>query len=478
MSETPEKLVKKTGRKPKEASANDECRFCKTNLKAGKGKRPSFENLFKPSGREESKKIILANACESIGFKLNQSESLSDRVCQSCGRKIRNASELYNFIKEAVAQTIAKEQISDNSERSKRQLPTTITPDRNEFKKPHSKERACNKSTTRKSLFSATTARESLVKTATDTQFNFLDHLPNLDITHEKQDNQTKLKVIIAYPNGDITARETFDETTKSIIKNLSLKNWKTVGNIVLKHSQLKQYIIKALERGVSDEFRCLSKSETVLKGREVDEIIAFSNKLLIHEVSLLCPLWHACLKGACGKKLSSRKSIKVNNSMALATASLARARNAKLSAFAYRVSAILFHSGTKHEDILRLCRLGICMSPDSTVHFQRKMGENHESKILLWKKTSEQSLSALNMLEAIKTNQVPPLEKDDMEITRDISLDEETIKGYPGIDPSAYGYCKSLLKNVMNERKEDSVNTDTIEEAIGLLHNNFPIYK
>ena len=62
------------------------------------------------------------------------------------------------------------------------------------------------------------------------------------------------------------------------------------------------QYIIKALERGVSDEFRCLSKSETVLKGREVDEIIAFSNKLLIQEVSLLCPLWHACLKGACGK--------------------------------------------------------------------------------------------------------------------------------------------------------------------------------
>ena len=124
-----------------------------------------------------------------------------------------------------------------------------------------------------------------------------MDHLPNLDITHEKQDNQTKLKVIITYPNGDITAREMFDETTKSIIKNLSLKNWKTVGNIVLKHSQLKQYIIKALERGVSDEFRCLSKSETVLKGREVDEIIAFSNKLLIHEVSLLCPKsiiqWH-----------------------------------------------------------------------------------------------------------------------------------------------------------------------------------------
>ena len=229
--------------------------------------------------------------------------------------------------------------------------------------------------------------------------------------------------MIIAYPNGDITTRETFDETTNSIIKNLSLKRWKSVGNLVLKHPQLKQYIREAIERGVSEEFNSLSKSETILKGRKVDEIIAFSNKLLIHKVSLLCPLWYACLKGACGK--------------------------------------------------------GICMSPDSTVHFQRKFGKNYDSKILLWKKPYEQDLSALNMLEVVKANQVPALEKDDMEITIDINLDEEIIKGYAGIEPSAYGYCKNLLiVNVMSRRKEDSVNNDTIEEAIVLLNNNLPIYK
>ena len=64
----------------------------------------------------------------------------------------------------------------------------------------------------------------------------------------------------------------------------------------------------------------------------------------------------------------------------------------------------------------------------------------------LLWKETYELKISALNMLEAIKTNQVLTLEKDDMEITMDINLDEKIIKGYAGVEPSSYEYCKNLL--------------------------------
>ena len=62
----------------------------------------TFENLFKLSLQQESLNLILADTCESVGFKLACSESLSKRVCRICGRKIRNAAELYNFIKEAV----------------------------------------------------------------------------------------------------------------------------------------------------------------------------------------------------------------------------------------------------------------------------------------------------------------------------------------------------------------------------------------
>ena len=90
-----EKILKKRGRKPKEASVDDNCRFCDCNLTAHTaGSKTSFENLFKPS-----RNLILAETCESIGFKLQCSETLSERVCRPCGRKIRNTR---NGEKEAV----------------------------------------------------------------------------------------------------------------------------------------------------------------------------------------------------------------------------------------------------------------------------------------------------------------------------------------------------------------------------------------
>jgi hypothetical protein len=81
-------------------------------------------------------------------------------------------------------------------------------------------------------------------------------------------------------------------------------------------------------------------------------------------------------------------------------------------------------------------------------------------------------------MLEAIKTNHVPVLEKNDMEITTDINLEEQIVKGYSNFDPSAYEYCKALLEKVMNQKGECSINSDILEDAIRAIHNDLPIYK
>ena len=134
-TETPKKVLKKRGRQQKKASVNDNCRFCNRSLTSVGGKNVSFENIFKPSRRQESLDLILADACESIGFKLVRSKNLSDRVCRPCGNKIRNAFELYNFVKKAVSLSQAKEEIivaepvsdaeSDDDRRIKRQLPST-----------------------------------------------------------------------------------------------------------------------------------------------------------------------------------------------------------------------------------------------------------------------------------------------------------------------------------------------------------------
>ena len=55
-------------------------------------------------------------------------------------------------------------------------------------------------------------------------------------------------------------------------------------------------------------------------------------------------------------------------NSMALASSVTARVRNNTMSALAYRVSCVLFHSGVSHQDLIRLNHLGILTV--SSIHF------------------------------------------------------------------------------------------------------------
>ena len=108
----------------------------------------------------------------------------------------------------------------------------------------------------------------------------FIDHFCNIETICDKEGTQTK--TVIVYPNGNVTVRESFDELTKGIIKNLALKNWKPAANQVFKYPKLKSFILEAAERAVSEEFDNLSKSDTILKGRKVDEVIAFSTNTLV----------------------------------------------------------------------------------------------------------------------------------------------------------------------------------------------------
>ena len=71
LSATPTKVCKRE-RKPKiDIVRNNSCRFYGVNFTSGGG-RASFENLFSPSGREESVGLILAECCTSIGLPLTR----------------------------------------------------------------------------------------------------------------------------------------------------------------------------------------------------------------------------------------------------------------------------------------------------------------------------------------------------------------------------------------------------------------------
>ena len=56
-------------------------------------------------------------------------------------------------------------------------------------------------------------------------------------------------------------------------------------------------------------------------------------------------------------------------------------------------------------------------MSPESMIRAQRKMGEQLEGKVKLWKKAIEENKAALLLCEEIEGKQIPTPDFDDMEI-------------------------------------------------------------
>ena len=109
---TPRKPAKR-GPKPKEGSANDKCRLCFINLgDFEKSLRISTANLFKPSTQAGCQNNdTLADFCSRIGLDVVKSSTLSERVCQSCARKARNAVQLYEFIASSLNRNTGESQL-------------------------------------------------------------------------------------------------------------------------------------------------------------------------------------------------------------------------------------------------------------------------------------------------------------------------------------------------------------------------------
>lgn len=458
--DTPTKRVK--GRKTQEENANDFCRLCGVNLKIKFGnfqkstKYISTENLFKPSGRAKRGGTTLAELCSEIGLNIVESSVLSSRVCQSCGRKIFNVVELVRFIRSGLERNvevlICSSDTQDRQVRIKHLLPSSVSsPDRS----PQAKKNLYKgRSTSKKSLdFSESTPSNATNKenmpldlnqeTITPRVSDFAAEL-NVEILCGKQ--TTQLKVLIVNPNGRIDSHCSFDDETKSIILNACQKNWNTVANMTMKHSHVRQEPVESLRKAVAEEFReyCGDTTDSMLKKSSPEDLAVFSNRILAHEVEIWCPVWMACLKGACNVKELAEENGKAVNSIALSSAVAAKCRNPKMSSAAYRISTILFHSGVKHEDLRLLNKLGVCMSPDSIVQLQRRMGENCESKLIHWKNEIEKVKGASLLLNEVKEKQVGVHNDEEMRV--DIDFREETMKSYKFFGPSIFTYCQELF--------------------------------
>ena len=161
---------------------------------------------------------------------------------------------------------------------------------------------------------------------------------------------QTGLQVKVVYqnPSGNVIVRIPRDDQTKTLVKNLACENWREVSNGILQHAELAPELRNSIRKVLSKEFCEYLKSETILCTTNPDEIAGFSNKLFMEEVRIFCPVWYHCVIGAScvSTQVDVNSVAKDHNSLALATAILARVRNPQASAVYYRISTILFHSG------------------------------------------------------------------------------------------------------------------------------------
>ena len=473
--QTPTKKVKR-GRKSASESANDYCRLCNCALKIRFGNFDStsyvsFENIFKCS---KTSKITqtLQELCSDLGFLVEKSSVNSDRVC--------NAHELFHFIKTAFVNgkpsqdEVDKDgEIDDSSEstcRFKRRLPTK------KIVKTTERYKTCTRS--KKSLVFAKSDTNETSSVSSDNKYSCDEFLSRLNIDELLDKNTTQVKVVIANPNKTVSTHSNFGEETKSLILNIVRKNWLAAANISFKHHEIRRELIGPLRKTVRDEFHsyCGNSSESVLQAKSPVDVASFSNKVLVHEVELACPFWYACLDGACKATQSRERNTKITNSMALISATAARCRNQKMSALAYRISSIIFHSGVKHRDIVRLQKLCLCMSPNSIIEFQKQMGENSEGKVQFWKKEIENNIMAKQLLVEVKEKQVGIKGECDMQLDSAIDFSSEVIKGYENYDKSSFETCTNLMESLNGH---GTYTDDDLEMALSKLDScKRPHYK
>jgi hypothetical protein len=305
---------------------------------------------------------------------------------------------------------------------------------------------------------------------------NFLTHF-NID---DLPRNKTSVNVLILHPNGDVIIK-TPQGQAMNTIKNLALKCWKAAANAFIADEATKPDLLIALNRSVNQELKIFCKSEIILKGKQVDQLKAFSNKILQKETEDL-PFWNACIRGSCGVQLDDELERKTTNTIALASATIARHRVSDLSAYHYRISTALCYSGISFDGAVRLNRLGICMSPQQMVHLQRVIGKDHYAKALVWKKELQSNLAACSLLQEVIDKQFPPLAEDDMVVERVADLHIDTYNFY---EREVMETCKSAISEAqvkLGGSPLASLSVLTEDEIWGALLilkcQNLPFYK
>ena len=176
------------------------------------------------------------------GILANKNSSFSDRVCLPCATKIITFSEGFNFIVSTLKAEWQKGRGHKCRPKGQANLAdfsvnATTLLERKMSKTGHSSARE-KRSSAKKSLGSQFCSRICENE----------DAILNIDSMVQHWNSQPVWNLWCREPD----VRVPDEKENIALLKNITLKNWQFVANAVPKHSELRQYIQKALISGVS----------------------------------------------------------------------------------------------------------------------------------------------------------------------------------------------------------------------------------
>ena len=238
---------------------------------------------------------------------MDPQDGKSSRVCAKCALKICNASTLCEFIRTALTcnDNSACDE-SDDQQRFKCQrsvnksrpysLPSTSKQSK-QMKEVNSPEN-CNLPPAKCPL-NFSRSEPAPYRTETNFPLNVLleDASGDKDVKGAKQ---LKVDIALDYPSGK-KDRQVPDSVT-NIVKNFAIGNFRAAVHLIFKCHELKPFLHEAVKTTISAELKEYCRSDNyLLKHTSPAELAAFSNKLVCHEVSVICPLWNSAIRAAAG---------------------------------------------------------------------------------------------------------------------------------------------------------------------------------
>ena len=271
MADREEFKTVKRGRPKKENCANNVCRVCDLWVSTAK----LFVNLFKPSLRDESSfGVVWAERLRNVaGITVIDSVRCSQLACNVCLRKIKNLCELLEFISKRLGseqQTADRENDAKNcdvlEEGSKRKFLAVLSlmsksSPPNKSSRIRSPGKEGQNTWVRKSLgFDNSTKQGEFSKA----MYSHLLSRCNVDDLDTLQ-GSAAIKVVMCYPNGDVSVKSKFNRESQNIIQNISLGKWKTVANGSFRHKLFAPELRETFSQEIARECKNYSKVELIL---------------------------------------------------------------------------------------------------------------------------------------------------------------------------------------------------------------------